>query len=85
MVIKTECELDANKAMIELEKRGIGTRPFFWCLHEQPVIIKYGYSSEEKFPVAENLARRGFYLPSGLALKDEQMEYVTKSMEEIFC
>jgi perosamine synthetase len=34
-------------------------------------------------PVAERLARRGFYLPSGLTLRDEQIERVTKILREL--
>ena len=30
----------------------------------------------ESYPVAEKMARNGFYLPSGLGLKKEQVEEV---------
>jgi perosamine synthetase len=32
-------------------------------------------------PVAERLARRGFYLPSGLALNDEQLVNVRRAFD----
>ena len=53
-----------------LGKQKIGTRPFFWCLHEQPVFQNMGFFLGESYPVAEKLARNGFYLPSGLGLKE---------------
>jgi len=34
-------------------------------------------------PVAERLARRGFYLPSGLAMKPEQGEIVARALKDI--
>ena len=34
-------------------------------------------------PVAERLARRGFYLPSGLALTESQMDQVGKVLDSI--
>ncbi len=62
----------------EMQKRltdeGIGTRTFFWCMHEQPVLKDMGLFEGEEYPNAERLARRGMYIPSGLALTDEQME-----------
>lgn len=54
----------------------IGTRPFFWCMHEQPVFKKMGLFENESYPVAEKLARRGFYIPSGLGLNDSEIETV---------
>ncbi len=55
---------------------GIGTRPFFWCMHEQPVFQKMGLFRDEHYPFSEKIARNGFYLPSGLGLRDSDAEYV---------
>jgi perosamine synthetase len=65
---------DAAVMMERLANLGVGTRPFFWPMHEQPVFTKRGWFAGESYPVAERLARRGFYLPSGLALTDMQIE-----------
>jgi perosamine synthetase len=59
--------LDADAARSMLASAGVGTRPFFWPMHEQPVFRKQGLFDGERYPVAERMARRGFYLPSGLA------------------
>ena len=67
---------DADEAMKELSAAGIGTRPFFWPMHEQPVFRRMGLFQGVDCPVAERIARRGFYLPSGLALDDEQQSKV---------
>lgn len=69
--------------MNRLAEHRIGTRPFFWPMHEQPVFRKMGLFQEDAFPVAERLARRGFYIPSGLALTDEQMEQVALALREV--
>lgn len=58
----------------------IGTRPFFWCMHEQPVFQKMGLFNHEKYPVAEKLARNGFYIPSGLGLRNEEIVEVCTVM-----
>ncbi|MCK4499966.1 DegT/DnrJ/EryC1/StrS aminotransferase family protein, partial [Candidatus Babeliales bacterium] len=57
--------------------------PFFWCMHEQPVFRKMGLFKDQKFPVAENLARKGFYIPSGLGLKRIEMERVCEVLKEV--
>ena len=64
---------DAEEAMRRLGELQIGTRPFFWPIHEQPVFHKMGLFKDTKCPVAERIARRGFYIPSGLALTEEQI------------
>ena len=33
--------------MKKLKQLGIGTRPFFWPMHEQPVVKKYGIADIE--------------------------------------
>ena len=66
--------------MQRLAEKKIGTSPFFWPMHEQPVFKKRGLFECEFYPVAENLARRGFYIPSGLALNAEQQKRVASSV-----
>ncbi|HBG05740.1 MAG: aminotransferase DegT [Geobacteraceae bacterium GWC2_58_44] len=83
IVLKDEVALDAEAAMRRLGEKGIGTRPFFWPMHEQPVFQKMGLFSGERYPVAERLARRGFYLPSGMALTDGQIEEVADEVKRL--
>lgn len=65
-----------------LSKHKIGTRPFFWCMHEQPVFNKKGLFNAENYPVAEKLARRGFYIPGGLGLDRKDIEFVTATISD---
>lgn len=83
LILKDEVPFDVEEAIRMLEEKGIDTRPFFWPMHEQPVFQKMGLFKDETFPVAERMARRGFYIPSGLALTDEQMERVAGAVKEI--
>ncbi|KKM84498.1 hypothetical protein LCGC14_1298580 [marine sediment metagenome] len=76
LVLTEQVDYDAAEAMKRLAHNNIGSRPFFWPMHEQPVLIKMGLFNNEKYPVAENLARRGFYIPSGLAMDEEQIKEV---------
>jgi len=77
-----ETEQLANDTVAFLSENKIGTRPFFWCMHEQPVFQKMGLFKGEQYPVAEKIARNGFYLPSGLGLTEDQMQTVINEVLE---
>lgn len=83
LVLDNELPYDAAEAMRRLGALKIGTRPFFWPMHEQPVFRKMGLFAGESYPVAERLARRGFYIPSGLALTDPQIERTAAAVREV--
>jgi perosamine synthetase len=83
MVLKDDVSFDAEEAMSWLGKRKIGTRPFFWPMHEQPVFRRMGLFEGDRYPVAERLARRGFYVPSGVALTDAQVQEVAGAVREM--
>ena len=80
IVLRDEVPCDADTVMKHLAARNIGNRPFFWCMHEQPVLQRMGLFSQESYPVAERIARRGFYIPSGLGLSGAQMEQVADAL-----
>ena len=84
MVLKDQIRFGADVAMKKMGDFGVGTRPFFYPMHKQPVFQKMGLFEKESFPVAEWLAERGFYIPSGLALSEDQMEKVVETVKRIF-
>lgn len=83
IVLNDEVPFDAAEAMKRLSAEGVATRPFFWPMHEQPVFHKMGLFANESYPVAERIARRGLYVPSGMALKPEQIEEVSIAVKKI--
>jgi perosamine synthetase len=83
VVLGPEIGFDAKEAMARLGKLGVGTRPFFWPMHEQPVFRSEGWHRKESLPAAERIARRGFYLPSGMALTEAQLERSAAALREI--
>lgn len=83
VVLNDKVPFDAEEAMKRLASQGIGTRPFFWPMHEQPVFQKMGLFDGVRCPVAERIARRGFYVPSGLALGNEQIESVGRAVKGV--
>ncbi|MDJ0795480.1 MAG: DegT/DnrJ/EryC1/StrS family aminotransferase [Calothrix sp. MO_167.B12] len=83
VVLKDDVPFDAEEVMARLREYKIGTRPFFWPMHEQPVFKPMELFDKISCPVAERIARRGFYIPSGLALNEEQMERVATVLTEV--
>jgi perosamine synthetase len=83
VVLSDELDMDAVLFALRLKERGIDTRPFFLGMHEQPVLRKRGLFHNEHYPVAERLARRGLYLPSGLSLTEKQLEAVCDAVREV--
>jgi perosamine synthetase len=83
LVLTDEVDYDAAEAMRRLAKLNVQTRPFFWPMHEQPVLQRMGFFRDEAHPVAERLARRGFYIPSGMALGDAQINTVADAVKEM--
>ncbi|MCX4299383.1 MAG: DegT/DnrJ/EryC1/StrS family aminotransferase [Lachnospiraceae bacterium] len=80
-----EKDIPADNRLIQklLAEEGIGSRVFFWCMHEQPVYQRQRLFENQKYPNAEYLARKGFYIPSGLALTEEQMEQVVDGVKNV--
>lgn len=83
IVLDKNIQADNKTIQKLLAKEGIGSRTFFWCMHEQPVYLEQGLFGGETYPDAEYLARKGFYIPSGLALTEEQMETVTDKLVKV--
>ncbi len=81
-VIREETGLDAVALAGRLRDRGVETRPFFLGMHEQPVFLKRGFFQDERYPVAEWLARQGLYLPSGLGLREAEIDAVCRAVRE---
>ena len=82
-VISENKKLSAEKITKCLAEKQIGTRPFFYPMHLQPVFKKMGLFKNEKYPNSEKLYKQGFYLPSGLAITEEQIKKVVTTLHEV--
>src|SRR5262249_46306468 len=83
LVLSDSVPFEAGEAMHRLAQAGIGSRPFFWPMHEQPVLRRLGLFEGVRCPQAERLARRGFYIPSGLALTESQIDHVASAVASL--
>ena len=83
IVLKDACHLDSVQFRALLGEKGVGTRPFFWPIHKQNVFKDDGFFNNVSCPVSEKIATRGLYLPSGMALKSSQIDYVIAQVIDI--
>jgi perosamine synthetase len=82
IVLGDELEMNGVQLISKLHRRGIETRPFFLGMHEQPVLQNMGLFRDERYPVAERLARQGLYLPNGLGISIDQIAEVVSAVKE---
>ncbi len=84
LVIKNPKKIPRNKLRIEMEKRGVETRPIFGCIPtQQPA---YSFLRKEyggKLPNADYVGRNGFYVGCHQYLEREDLDQIVNSLKDI--
>jgi perosamine synthetase len=80
LVLKPEHKKTAKMIMESLYSEGIGTRPFFWPMHKQPILNEFVDAS---FSVSEMISEFGFYLPSGVGTTEDEIEIVVSKLKKV--
>jgi len=64
-----------------LKSHGIETRPFFWPINKQEIFkrLKLPFT-KKKFINSEYMSRYGLYLPASLNIKNNEIDYVCKTL-----
>jgi perosamine synthetase len=68
--------IDADAIAADLKLMGIETRPFFFPLHQQPVLQKFALGRQQPLPVSEKLGKQGIYLPSYIGMDGSDIDFV---------
>jgi len=84
LVINPQLKVKSIKFMNYLKSKNIDTRPFFFPMHNQPVFKKMGLFKKIKLPVSEYLSDYGFYIPSGLGINVNEINYVSEHVLNFF-
>jgi perosamine synthetase len=82
IVVEDEFGLTRDQLMQTLAEKGIETRQMFTPMNVQPVFHKMGLFTgrDVACPVAEDIGRKGLYLPSGTRLSDDQLDYICNAV-----
>lgn len=83
VVLREGSPLRRDDLMARLSARGVGSRPFFWPMHEQPVLQRMGLANGYSLPVSERLGRHGLYLPLGNGIGTDDVERVCEEMHDL--
>jgi perosamine synthetase len=83
IVIDEPRSFDTTHVMQQLAEKGVGTRPFFYPMHQQPVFRGMGFFDGVHLPVSERLYRQGFYIPSGMALTGNKIDQVAEAVKMV--
>ena len=68
----------------KLNKNKIQTRNFFYPMHKQSIFKKMKIFNKKKiYPNSEYLSANGFYLPSGIGIKNHEIDHVCKTLNKI--
>ena len=85
VLIKSSTKVKRDIVIKKLMEKKIQTRTFFYPMHKQKIFKKMKiFTKEEKYPNAEYLSLNGFYLPSGLGIKNHEIDYVSETLNKIF-
>jgi perosamine synthetase len=80
ILLEPEFGLTRDELRQALAVRGVETRTFFIPMHCQPIYF-HQYRGE-RYPVAEDLCRRGLYLPSASNLTRDDIDVVVAAIKE---
>jgi perosamine synthetase len=80
VLIGDDFGLSRDEVMKQLRAAGIETRSFFVSMHRQPALAKYGCDMSGAYPITDDLARRGLYLPSSSGLSEAQSQRIISAL-----
>ena len=84
IVIKKPRVISRRKMRVELEKRGIETRPLFGCIPtQQPAFRHLMKKYSGKLPNAEFIGSNGFYIGCHQYLSTEDLDFSVECFKEI--
>ena len=83
VVVQQEFGISRDELMVQLRDSGVDTRTFFCPMNLQPCLQKQKGFRPVQCPVAEQLWKTGFYLPSSTRLNKETIEQIAESIRSI--
>ena len=84
-ILITNKKINIKKITSKLLSYGIQTRPFFWPMSEQNIFkkLKIFTKNKNEYPNSKYLSRNGFYLPSYLKLKNNEIDFICDLVNKV--
>ena len=84
VLIRKKTNLKRDSLVKKMLNHKIQTRNFFYPMHKQTIFKKMNiFKDKTNYPNAEYLSKNGFYLPSGLGIKNFEIDYICKILNKI--
>ena len=84
VLLKKGIGISRDEVVKKLMSRNIQTRNFFFPMHRQTIFKKTKlFLKNTRFNNADFLSKNGFYLPSGLGIRNSEINYVGKTLLEV--
>jgi len=86
VLIEDSFGLTKEDVMAALKEKGVDSRSFFYPVSAQPAMKGDDPRLPDlrgHWPVSEDLARRGLYLPSGIGLTDDQIRFCADALRSL--
>ena len=83
MVLHKEFGLLRELVMEKLKDCGIETREAFIPYNMQKIFIRKGWVKGDECPIANYMAKNGFYIPSSPLLDKKELEYIVNKIKDI--
>ena len=84
VLLKKGIGISRDEVVKKLISRNIQTRNFFFPMHRQTIFKKTKlFLKNTRFNNADFLSKNGFYLPSGLGIRNSEIDYVGKTLLEV--
>ena len=84
VLLKKNIKISRDQIVKKLLKQNIQTRNFFIPMHKQKIFRKMKlFNKMQKFKNSEMLSKNGFYLPSGLAISNKEIDVVGNTLLKI--
>lgn len=80
--VKKDAKITRDDFCNQLRLLDVDSRTYFVPLHKQTVLKNFNYKKKD-YPISSDLSDRGFYLPSGLAITERQINKVILSVKMI--
>jgi len=72
-----------KEIMSQLEEKGVEVRDDFVPFNDQEIFIKSDLTQHEDCPLATQIGKNGFYIPSGTDISEEEQNYVIEQIKEV--
>jgi Predicted pyridoxal phosphate-dependent enzyme apparently involved in regulation of cell wall biogenesis len=79
ILLNADFPLSRDEFLKQLKAAGVDNRPFFYPIHQMPPYV----ADTGRYPVADDLSRRGLNLPSAVTLTDAQVDSICEIIHSL--